>query len=83
MNANLSSAAITASASSARHNGSSLGRDTASPAALNGAGFSTSPGNRVVPYFGDLGDYTVVEKNPNSGTGHTFTMTNGVLSGPS
>jgi type IV pilus assembly protein PilA len=81
--ADLSSAAIAASAYAAQHNGSYVGLDTGSPAALYGAGFTTSPGNTVVSITATLGGYTVVEKNPNSGSGHTFTMTNGVLSGPS
>jgi len=81
--ADLSSAAIAASAYAAQHNGSFVGLDAGSPAALYAAGFTTSPGNTVVSITASSGTYTVVEKNPNSGTGHTFTMSNGNLTGPS
>jgi type IV pilus assembly protein PilA len=79
----LASAAIAASAYAAQHNGSYVGLDTGSPAALYAAGFTTSPGNTVVSITATSGGYTVVEKNPNSGANHTFTMANGILTGPS
>jgi type IV pilus assembly protein PilA len=79
----LASAAIAASAYAALHNGSYVGLDTGSPAALYAAGFTTSPGNTVVSITATLGTYTVVEKNPNSCANHTFTMSNGILTGPS
>jgi type IV pilus assembly protein PilA len=79
----LASAAIAASAYASQHNGSYVGLDTGSPAALYAAGFATSPGNTVVSITATLSGYTVVEKNPNSGANHTFTMANGILTGPS
>ena len=81
--ADLSSAAIAASAYAAQHNGSFVGLDTGTPAALYAAGFTTSPGNTVVSISASSGTYTVVEMNPNSGAGHTYTMSNGILTGPS
>jgi type IV pilus assembly protein PilA len=75
----LSSAAIAAASYATTHNGSYSGLDAT---ALGTAGFTTTSGNTVVSVASTNTTYTVVEKNSNSGANHTYTLTTGVLSGP-
>jgi type IV pilus assembly protein PilA len=76
----LSSAAIAAAQYATAHNGSYTSMDAT---ALTNAGFTSTVGNTVVSVAATNTTYTVVEKNPNSGANHTYTLTTGVLSGPS
>ena len=76
----LSSAAIAAASYATSNNGSYANMDIT---ALKAAGFTPTSGNTVgsVVLTGTT-SYTLTESNPNSGTGHTFTLTNGTVTGP-
>jgi type IV pilus assembly protein PilA len=78
----LSSAAIAATSYAAAHNGSFSGLNNTG---LTTYGFASSSGNVVgtLTVTGSGSGYTLTENNPNSGTGHTYTLTNGTMSGPS
>jgi type IV pilus assembly protein PilA len=78
----LSSAAIAATSYAASNSGSYNGL---SATTLTTYGFNSTSGNVVgtITVTGSGSGYTMTEKNPNSGTGHTFTLTNGSMSGPS
>jgi type IV pilus assembly protein PilA len=77
----LSSAAIAASSYATQNNGSYNGMTLDS---LEADGFTPTSGN-VVSNFALTSDntgYSLDEANPNSGTGHTYTLTDGTITGP-
>jgi type IV pilus assembly protein PilA len=79
----LSSAAIAAASYATQNNGSYSGMDIT---ALKNAGFTPTTGNgNVVGTLTLTGttSYTLTESNTNSGANHTFTVTNGTITGPS
>jgi type IV pilus assembly protein PilA len=77
----LSSAAIAASTYAAQNKGSYSGMDNT---ALVANGFKLTTGNTLgtVALIGGGTGYSVTEFNPSSGTGHTFTLTSGTVTGP-
>jgi type IV pilus assembly protein PilA len=79
----LSSAAIAAASYATQNNGSYSGMDVT---ALKNAGFTPTTGNgNVVGTLTLTGttSYKLTESNTNSGANHTFTLTDGTISGPS
>jgi type IV pilus assembly protein PilA len=80
----LSSAAIAGATFATANNGSYATLTSVSKLTSNG--FVLTSGNTVVsgPTPSSDGTYfTMTEKNPNSGANHTFTLSNGNISGPS
>jgi type IV pilus assembly protein PilA len=78
----LSSAAIAAASYATSNNGSYSGLTSAG---LTSNGFTTTSGNTLgtLTVTGSGAGYTLTESNPNSGTGHTYTLTSGTITGPS
>jgi type IV pilus assembly protein PilA len=78
----LSSAAIAATAYAAANNGSFTNLTTTNLASY---GWVLTSGDvaGTLTVTGSGSGYTFSESNPNSGTGHTFSLVNGSMSGPS
>ncbi len=79
----LSNAAIAAAGYAAIHNGSYAGLNSTS--ALAAAGFTQSSGNtisQIITPTADGSGYSMKEYNSGSSSSHTFTLTNGNITGP-
>ncbi|HEX4057413.1 MAG TPA: prepilin-type N-terminal cleavage/methylation domain-containing protein [Galbitalea sp.] len=78
----LSSAAIAATSYATTNNGSYSGLTNT---LLTSNGFTATSGNSVgtIAVTGSGSGYTLTESNPNSGSNHTYTLTNGTITGPS
>ena len=77
----LSSAAIAAASFATSHNGSYTGM-AMSDLTTNGFTPTTGTGNSYTLGTVTSTSYTITGSNSNSGSGHTFTLTNGTITGP-
>jgi type IV pilus assembly protein PilA len=77
----LANAAIAASSYAQDNSGSYLGLTVGK---LNTYGYADTSGNAIaLSGTPTAGAYVFTDKNTNSGTGHTFTLTTGTITGPS